>query len=105
MTLQSRRMAATSATPATTSSKARYVTLLYWLCQLAGWGSVGALTIVSFKSDVTRAWIRGLVEAGAGIAITDAFRRWCRPRAWLSRGVIGLMARLFAALAVMASLE
>jgi hypothetical protein len=99
-------MAETSATPATTSAKAGYVTLLYWLCQLAGWGSVGAVTIVSFQSEnVTRAWIRGLVEAGAGIAITDAFRRWCRPREWLSRGPLGLMARLVAALAVMAALE
>jgi hypothetical protein len=61
----------------------------YWLCQLAGWGAVAAISSVSFSSfapDNVLA-IVGIYTWGAigGIGLTHSWRAFLRRRGWLEQ--------------------
>src|SRR5687767_85237 len=80
----------------------------YWLCQLAGWGGIGAVGLLSSsQSDPDEALRFAVAKTfcmATGFGLSHLWRRYLKRRSWLTGAALPF-GRLLAGLLVLALLQ
>jgi signal transduction histidine kinase len=79
----------------------------YWLCQIAGWGSLNAIKVlvIGLQGEITLARLANpVVHAALGIGLTHAFRAYVKRQEWMRLPLRALLPRVVGGTLVLSGL-